>query len=103
MLFQELASSVRRQAPAYSHLRSISRPYGGSRTRMNAHIEPEAPVSSRRSVLVAAIYGFVSLISAALGIPALLYLFVPPRARNQGAWVDAGTIDQFEANKPQEV
>jgi quinol---cytochrome c reductase iron-sulfur subunit, bacillus type len=74
----------------------------GTNNRVLAQ-DAQPPSSERRSILLAAIYGFVSLISTGLGIPALLYLFVPPRARNQGAWIDAGTVDQFEPNKPQEI
>jgi menaquinol-cytochrome c reductase iron-sulfur subunit len=45
----------------------------------------------------------MSLVAAGLGLPALLYLFVPPRKKNEGAWVDAGTLEQLESNRPVEV
>src|SRR2546423_15493885 len=77
---------------------------------MTIDLRPMTPTASeqeaipgRRNILVGAIYALGSIITASLRIPAYLYLFVRPRARRQGLWVDAGTVDQFETGKPQEI
>ena len=64
---------------------------------------PEESASKRRGFLLTVIYGLTSLVMTGLGVPAALYLFVPPRAKKQGVWVDAGTLDQFESDRPKEV
>jgi len=64
---------------------------------------PEELTPKRRDFLTTAIYGFMSLVAAGLGFPALLYLFVPPRKKQEGAWVDAGTLEQLESDRPVEV
>ncbi|PWU00135.1 MAG: Rieske (2Fe-2S) protein [Terriglobia bacterium] len=63
----------------------------------------KAPVTTRRSFYVVAIYGLWGIISAALGLPALIYLFVPPRMRRQSEWVDAGDVTQLASNSPVEM
>ena len=63
----------------------------------------ESPVTTRRGFYAAAIYGLWGIITAALGLPALLYLLVPPRLRRQNDWVDAGDISQLEPGNPVEM
>jgi menaquinol-cytochrome c reductase iron-sulfur subunit len=63
----------------------------------------QAPGATRRSFYVVAIYGLGAVISAALGLPALLYLFVPPRVRRQSEWVTAGDITQLAPEIPVEM
>ena len=58
---------------------------------------------TRRSFYVAAIYGIWGLITAALAAPALVYLLIPPRARRQSEWVDAGDLSQVPIGTPVEV
>jgi menaquinol-cytochrome c reductase iron-sulfur subunit len=70
---------------------------------MNPASFPEELTPKRRDFLTTAIYGLMSLITAGLGLPALLYLFVPPRRKQEGAWVDAGTLEQLESDRPVEV
>jgi menaquinol-cytochrome c reductase iron-sulfur subunit len=70
---------------------------------MHAASSSEQLRPKRRNFLVAAIYALMSLVAAALGFPALLYLFVPPSKKKEGAWVDAGTLEQLESNRPVEV
>src|SRR5215831_9742462 len=70
---------------------------------MNPASLPEELTPKRRNFLLTAIYGLMSLVMAALGLPALLYLFVPPRKKQEGTWVDAGTLEQLESDKPVEV
>lgn len=63
----------------------------------------ESPVQTRRSFYVAAIYGMGTLISAALAIPALLYLLIPPKMRRQSDWVKAGDLSQAPVGTPVEM
>jgi quinol---cytochrome c reductase iron-sulfur subunit, bacillus type len=63
----------------------------------------QLPNATRRSFYVVAIYGLGAVISAALGLPALLYLLVPPKVRRQSEWVDAGDITQLAPDSPVEM
>jgi len=58
---------------------------------------------TRRHAVIAAVYGLWAIIAAALGLPALVYLFLPPKARKQDEWVDAGDISKLTPNSPVEV
>jgi menaquinol-cytochrome c reductase iron-sulfur subunit len=62
-----------------------------------------SPDLSRRGFYTVAIQGFGALITAALAIPAALYLLVKPKAKKAGQWVEAGEIAQFQPHKPEEV
>jgi menaquinol-cytochrome c reductase iron-sulfur subunit len=62
-----------------------------------------SPDLSRRGFYAVAIQGFGALITAALAIPAALYLLVKPKAKKAGQWVEAGEIAQFQPHKPEEV
>ena len=64
---------------------------------------PESPGITRRSFYAAAIYGLQGLIAAALGIPAIIYLLVPPRMRRQSDWAEAGDISQLALQSPVEM
>lgn len=67
-------------------------------------LEPaESPGTTRRGFYAAAIYGLWAIITVALGLPALMYLLVPPRLRRQNDWVDAGDISQLEPGNPVEM
>jgi menaquinol-cytochrome c reductase iron-sulfur subunit len=67
-------------------------------------VEPaESPGTTRRGFYAAAIYGLWAIITAALGLPALMYLLVPPRLRRQNDWVDAGDISQLDPGNPVEM
>jgi Rieske Fe-S protein len=57
---------------------------------------------SRRRFFVAWIYGLWSLIAALLGIPALVYLLLPPSARRREEWVEIGQVDELPMNAPEE-
>ncbi|MGB9458377.1 MAG: ubiquinol-cytochrome c reductase iron-sulfur subunit [Bryobacteraceae bacterium] len=59
--------------------------------------------SSRRSFFEAVILGLGAVIGAGLGLPALAYLLVPPKSRQQGAWIEIGELDKFSAGGPIEV
>jgi menaquinol-cytochrome c reductase iron-sulfur subunit len=43
------------------------------------------------------------LIGAALSIPAALFLFLPPKAKRRGNWIDLGDLSRFRPNWPEEV
>jgi menaquinol-cytochrome c reductase iron-sulfur subunit len=58
---------------------------------------------NRRGFALSVIYGLGSLMAAALGVPALLYLFLPPRAGKQTDWVDAGNLGRLDVGQPAEV
>jgi menaquinol-cytochrome c reductase iron-sulfur subunit len=59
--------------------------------------------TTRRGFFMVAIYGLWGIITAALGLPALIYLLVPPRMRRQSEWVDAGDIGQLMPGVPVEM
>jgi menaquinol-cytochrome c reductase iron-sulfur subunit len=67
-------------------------------------LEPaDSPGTTRRGFYAAAIYGLWAIITGALGLPALMYLLVPPRLRRQNDWVEAGDISQLEPGTPVEM
>jgi menaquinol-cytochrome c reductase iron-sulfur subunit len=43
------------------------------------------------------------IIGAALGLPALVYLFVSPKARKESDWVEAGDVASLAPNQPVEM
>ena len=63
--------------------------------------DPE--VTSRRNFYVGAIYGMMGAISAALGIPALVYLLFPPKAKKEEEWIEVGDISRIGTNSPVEM
>jgi len=58
---------------------------------------------SRRRFFVGAIYALWAAIGSALGIPALVYLFLPPKARKDDQWVDAGDVSKLAPGSPVEL
>jgi menaquinol-cytochrome c reductase iron-sulfur subunit len=68
-----------------------------------AALPHEPPGTTRRTFYVSAIYGLSALIGAALGLPALAYLLVPPRMRRQSLWAEAGDISQLALRTPVEM
>jgi len=63
----------------------------------------ETPSTTRRTFYISAIYGLGAIITAALGLPAVVYLLVPPRMRRQSDWADAGDISQLALHSPVEM
>jgi menaquinol-cytochrome c reductase iron-sulfur subunit len=61
------------------------------------------PGTTRRDFYVAAIYGMWAAIGAALGIPSLIYLFFPPKIRQEERWVEAGEVNQLATDSPVEL
>lgn len=71
---------------------------------MRTAAEPQdTPSTTRRTFYISAIYGLGAIITAALGLPAVVYLLVPPRMRRQSAWADAGDISQLALHSPVEM
>jgi menaquinol-cytochrome c reductase iron-sulfur subunit len=63
----------------------------------------ERAETTRRRVYLAAIYALWGLIAAALGLPAAVYLFLPPRARRRAEWIEAGEVAHLPTAAPEEV
>jgi menaquinol-cytochrome c reductase iron-sulfur subunit len=60
-------------------------------------------VRTRRAFYVGAIYGIWAAIGAAMGLPALVYLFFPPKAKKADEWTDAGDVTKLAVNSPVEL
>lgn len=58
---------------------------------------------SRRNFFVLSIQGLGAIITAALGIPGLGYLFSPSKLKAQDTWTDLGDVTKFAAEGPSEV
>jgi len=63
----------------------------------------DAQETTRRNFYVGAIYGLMGAISAALGIPALIYLLFPPKAKKEEEWIAIGDITRIAPNSPVEL
>jgi menaquinol-cytochrome c reductase iron-sulfur subunit len=70
----------------------------GVQLERNATVE-----TSRRNFHVGAIYGMMGAISAALGVPALIYLLFPPKAKKENEWIEIGDITRITPNSPVEL
>src|SRR6476660_9458272 len=66
-------------------------------------MEPMPADDNRRTFFLTAIYGLWGLMSAALAVPAAIYLLLPPRARKTAGWVQAAEVDQVPPQTPTEV
>ena len=65
---------------------------------MRTTAEPgEREGTTRRSFYIAAIYGVWGIIAAALGLPAIAYLLLPPKVRKENEWVEIGDVIQAGA------
>jgi menaquinol-cytochrome c reductase iron-sulfur subunit len=58
---------------------------------------------TRRTFHIAAFNFLGALITFAMAIPTIAYLFVPSRSRKQTVWVDAGDIGKLEPGVPVEL
>jgi len=63
----------------------------------------EIPVTSRRRFFIGAIYALWAAIAATLGLPALIYLLLPPKARKEEQWVEAGDVTRLSPGAPVEL
>jgi menaquinol-cytochrome c reductase iron-sulfur subunit len=64
---------------------------------------PSREVVTRRNFYIGAIYGMGAAISAALGLPAIVYLLFPPKIRKADPWVEIGDITRLSPNSPTEM
>jgi menaquinol-cytochrome c reductase iron-sulfur subunit len=48
-------------------------------------------------------YAIWGAITASLSVPALAYLFLPPKARKDESWIDVGDITRLTPNQPVEM
>ena len=65
--------------------------------------EPCREGTTRRRFYIAGIYGLWTAITAALGIPALVYLFFPPKARKEEEWLEIGDVSKLATDSPVEM
>jgi menaquinol-cytochrome c reductase iron-sulfur subunit len=65
--------------------------------------QPQINGTTRRHFYIGAIYAIWAAISAALGLPALVYLLFPPKARREDPWVEAGDITKLASGAPLEM
>ncbi len=63
----------------------------------------EEIVEPRRGFLIGSIAAMMGAISAALGVPALGYLFVPAREKKQQVWIEAADLSKLMVNQPEQV
>ena len=63
----------------------------------------EEQVEQRRGFLVGSITAMMGAISAALGIPALGYLFVPAREKKAQNCIEAADMSKLMINQPEQV
>lgn len=59
--------------------------------------------STRRGFYVSAIYALGAVISAAMAIPAALYLLIPPSAKKKEDWAEIGDLSKLTKGVPEEV
>ena len=69
---------------------------------------PTAPAPApegvtRRSFYIGAIYGLCAAMAAALGLPAAIYLLLPPRVRKNDQWAEIGDVSRLAATSPTEM
>jgi menaquinol-cytochrome c reductase iron-sulfur subunit len=64
---------------------------------------PAAAGATRRNFFVGAIYAMGTAIAAGLGVPALIYLLFPPKARKDTEWVQIGEVTHLAPNTPVEM
>ena len=65
--------------------------------------QPPSESLPRRKFYAAAIYVLNALMGIAVTIPAIAYLLVPSRKRQQDQWVEAGDIATLAPNSPVEM
>jgi menaquinol-cytochrome c reductase iron-sulfur subunit len=66
-------------------------------------VDSAAGQAVRRRFFLTSIFGLWGMISAALSVLSLRYLFFPPRSRQDGHWVRAATLSDFTVDAPKKV
>lgn len=59
--------------------------------------------TTRRGFYIGAIYGIWGAITAALGLPALIYLLFPPKAVKAEEWIEIGDVARLHPSSPVEM
>lgn len=59
--------------------------------------------TDRRTFYLTSIYGLWAVMSAALGIPAIVYLLFPPKLKKGVQWVNAANLSKLPPGIPEEV
>src|SRR5512145_1800 len=57
----------------------------------------------RRGFFVRVTQALGAILAGGLGLPAIAYLFTPPKTRASGAWVDAADLTLLKLRAPEEV
>ena len=73
---------------------------------MDEHQSHESAVElppTRRKVYMWLIHGTMSLIGAALAVPAAIYLLFPPKARKEAEWVETADLASLPVGTPTEI
>jgi menaquinol-cytochrome c reductase iron-sulfur subunit len=60
-------------------------------------------VTTRRTFYGVVINGLMGLITAAIAVPAVAYLFLKPKSGGKTSFVDAADVTQLKIGKPEEV
>jgi len=68
-----------------------------------AAAELQTGETTRRRFFVGAIYAIWGAIAAALSLPALMYLFFPPKARKADEWIEIGDVTKLAPDSPVEM
>src|SRR2546426_1556427 len=58
---------------------------------------------NRRTFYLNCAFGLWALIGLALGVPAAIYLFWPPRPKGEAEWVEAGSLTRLQPRAPEEL
>ena len=65
--------------------------------------DPTPKGTTRRSFYIGAMYAVWAAIASALSVPALIYLFFPPKARKEEEWVEIGDVSKLTPESPVEM
>jgi quinol---cytochrome c reductase iron-sulfur subunit, bacillus type len=58
---------------------------------------------ARRAFYLTFIYSLWGLITAALAIPAAIYLLIPAKSNKRGNWLEVGDLDRLSPQQPEEL
>jgi menaquinol-cytochrome c reductase iron-sulfur subunit len=70
---------------------------------VNAEKAPSGESPNRRDFYIGTIYAIGAMISGALGVPALAYLFFPPKVLQPDEWIEIGDATRLAPNAPTEM
>lgn len=66
-------------------------------------IDEQTTVTTRRSFQIGFIYAIFGAITAAIAVPAGVYLLFPPNTRKNANWIDASDLNSIPPGVPTEV